>query len=138
MPKVQLKVVIIGSGIAGLAVATCLAQKGHDVRVLERKPDLSEFGAGIQIGANGARLLIRWGMTELFENVVYKPDYMEIMRYDNGERIGRLLLNHMKTNRIAFGEEHWLMHRPDYQKALAEAAYKAGAKNRIWCSYQEH
>lgn len=33
----QRKIIVIGSGFAGLSAASLLAQKGHDVTVLEKK-----------------------------------------------------------------------------------------------------
>lgn len=50
-------ITVVGAGIAGLAVATGLTQKGHAVTVLESKPALNEFGASIGILPNGVRVL---------------------------------------------------------------------------------
>jgi len=46
----QLRIIIIGGGIAGLTAAFCLGRAGHQVIVLERHDKISEIGAGIQIG----------------------------------------------------------------------------------------
>ena len=43
-------ILIAGGGIGGLAAALGLAQKGHDVEVLERSATMGEIGAGIQLG----------------------------------------------------------------------------------------
>lgn len=51
------RVLIAGGGIAGLAAATALAQRGWQVRVYERSPELRTFGAGIYIWENGLRVL---------------------------------------------------------------------------------
>lgn len=48
---------IAGAGIAGLASATALAQRGWSVRVHERSPNLRTFGAGIYIWSNGLHVL---------------------------------------------------------------------------------
>lgn len=52
---------ITGAGIAGLAVATALAQRGWTVRVHERFPEVREFGAGIALGRNGVEALTALG-----------------------------------------------------------------------------
>jgi salicylate hydroxylase len=86
--QVRLNIVIIGAGIAGTATATCLAQKGNSVRLLEIKNDLSELGAGIQIQSNSSRPLHAWGLKEAFEKCACVPDVLLVKRYDNGEVIG--------------------------------------------------
>lgn len=48
---------IAGAGIGGLTVAAALAQRGWNVRVHERAPDLRSFGAGIYLWSNGLRVL---------------------------------------------------------------------------------
>ncbi|MBT3331969.1 MAG: FAD-binding protein, partial [Rhodospirillaceae bacterium] len=44
--------IIAGGGIGGLAAALGLAQKGIASIVLEKSAELSEIGAGIQLGPN--------------------------------------------------------------------------------------
>ncbi len=48
---------IAGAGIGGLTAAAALAQRGWQVTVHERAPDLRTFGAGIYIWSNGLRVL---------------------------------------------------------------------------------
>jgi 2-polyprenyl-6-methoxyphenol hydroxylase-like FAD-dependent oxidoreductase len=52
---------IAGAGIAGLAVATALAQRDWTVRVHERFPAVREVGAGIALGRNGVEALTALG-----------------------------------------------------------------------------
>lgn len=52
---------VAGAGIAGLAVATALAQRGWTVRVHERYPAVREVGAGIALGKNGVDALRELG-----------------------------------------------------------------------------
>lgn len=51
------RVEIAGAGIAGLAAAIGLGQRGWRVRVHERSPELRADGAGIYIWENGLRVL---------------------------------------------------------------------------------
>ena len=51
------EVIVIGAGVAGLAAARALAQRGARVMILEQAAALEDVGAGIQISPNGARVL---------------------------------------------------------------------------------
>ena len=53
---------IAGGGIAGLSAALVLARQGHAVTVVEQAAELSEIGAGIQLGPNAMRILQCWGL----------------------------------------------------------------------------
>ena len=52
-----MRVIVIGSGIAGLSAAVALRKVGFDVAVYERAPELREVGAGISLWANAVRAL---------------------------------------------------------------------------------
>ena len=56
------QVVIAGGGIGGLAAALACAQRAVPVQLLERAAQLSEVGAGIQIGPNVTGILQAWGL----------------------------------------------------------------------------
>lgn len=53
----MMRVIVIGSGIAGLSLALALRRVGIDVTVYERSPKLTEVGAGISLWANAFRAL---------------------------------------------------------------------------------
>ena len=86
--KRSLDIIIIGAGLGGLSAAICLAQKGHNVRVFEQNNTLSEYGAGIQVSPNAIRLLTRWGLREVFEDIAFAPQATACVRYCTGEVIG--------------------------------------------------
>jgi 2-polyprenyl-6-methoxyphenol hydroxylase-like FAD-dependent oxidoreductase len=54
-------IAVIGAGIAGLATATALAQRGHSVTVIEERTDTSS-GAGISIWPNALAALDHLGL----------------------------------------------------------------------------
>ncbi len=58
----QREITILGAGVAGLTVAIALARHGHSVIVLERAEEIREVGAGLQISANGKRVLDALGL----------------------------------------------------------------------------
>jgi 2-polyprenyl-6-methoxyphenol hydroxylase-like FAD-dependent oxidoreductase len=55
---------IVGAGLAGLAAAAALAQRGWSVRLHERHASLRQEGFGITIHANGLRVLGALGARE--------------------------------------------------------------------------
>jgi 2-polyprenyl-6-methoxyphenol hydroxylase-like FAD-dependent oxidoreductase len=56
-----MRVIVIGSGIGGLATAIALRRVGIGVTVYERAPALGEVGAGISLWANAIRALEHLG-----------------------------------------------------------------------------
>ncbi|GAA6019694.1 hypothetical protein JCM10207_009230 [Rhodosporidiobolus poonsookiae] len=64
----RLRVLIVGTGFAGLSAAIACARQGFSVTVLERTAGLSQHGDSIVFGSNAALLLCRWGVgAEMYE-----------------------------------------------------------------------
>ncbi|OQU96652.1 FAD binding domain-containing protein [Cladophialophora immunda] len=125
----SLQIIIIGTGIAGLATGISLSQKtNHNILILESSPILTEAGAGIQCSAAASRILSNWGLRKQFEAVATCPDFTEIRRYEGNELIGLIFANVKNYSTRLRGFPHWLVHRVDYQKILAEAAATSGVK----------
>src|SRR5262249_20856685 len=53
---------LAGGGIAGLAAATALHQRGFDAELIERNQDWGAVGAGIAVQPNGMRVLRKLGI----------------------------------------------------------------------------
>ena len=58
----MLRVIVIGSGIAGLSAAVALRKVGIEVALYERAPELREVGAGISLWANALRASSWWAL----------------------------------------------------------------------------
>ncbi|KAF9880302.1 oxidoreductase [Colletotrichum karsti] len=58
----SLKVLIVGGGIGGPALAFWLAQLGHDVTIVERNPDLRASGQQIDIRGQGVSVIRLMGI----------------------------------------------------------------------------
>ncbi len=95
-----LRILIVGAGIGGLTAALALMRDGHDVEVYEQAPRLAELGAGVQISANGARVLFALGLEDAIRRVWCVPSAKEIRLWNTGEtleavrsrrRVGRAL-----------------------------------------------
>src|SRR5712691_5606836 len=71
-------IAIVGGGIGGLTAALALLREGIDVDVYEQADELKEVGAGVQISANGTRVLFALGLKEAVESVSWMPAAKEI------------------------------------------------------------
>ncbi|WP_223847094.1 FAD-dependent monooxygenase [Hymenobacter montanus] len=58
------KVIIIGGGIGGLAMANCLQLQGIDFELYEQAPRLTEVGAGIGMSKSALDILEKIGVSE--------------------------------------------------------------------------
>ncbi|KAJ5290961.1 FAD/NAD(P)-binding domain-containing protein [Penicillium angulare] len=57
----KIKVIVVGTGLAGLATAVECHRKGHSVTLLERHSEVPTNGDGIGISPNAARIIRKWG-----------------------------------------------------------------------------
>src|SRR5207249_1810892 len=71
------RVIVIGSGIAGLSAAVALRRVGLDVAVYERAPELREVGAGISLWANALRTLSHLGAGDVVRAAAQPLDRFE-------------------------------------------------------------
>jgi len=57
-----LRVLVIGAGVGGLSVARALLRDGHDVTVVERRPDMRPGGGSVTIWPTGSTVLAQLGV----------------------------------------------------------------------------
>lgn len=112
-------VIIAGAGIGGLTAALALLQRGFDVTVCEQAPELRELGAGIQIAANGSRVLIALGLEERLRPVVCEASAKEVRIWNTGQTWKLFDLGADSIRR--FGAPYWMVHRGDLHRVLLEA-----------------
>ena len=112
-------ILIAGAGIAGLATAIGLARKGFAVTLLDRRPVLSEAGAGIQIGPNGVKALECIGVREAVEAVAFKPVGLTIRQGASGAKLTTLPWGAVAKNR--YGAPFLTLLRTELQAALLAA-----------------
>lgn len=112
-------ILIAGAGIGGLTAALALLRRGFDVDVYEQAPQLLEFGAGIQIAANGSRLLIHLGLEDEMRRVAKEAAGKEVRIWNTGQTFKLFDLGEDSVRR--FGAPYWFVHRGDLNAVLRDA-----------------
>ena len=116
-------VAIVGAGIGGLVAALALIQKGFAVDVYEQAPELRELGAGLQLSANGTRILIALGLGEAVENISCVPEGKQVRLYNTGQTWKLFDLG--ETSVEKYGAPYWMAHRGDLHRILVDAVEQA-------------
>lgn len=117
-------VVIAGGGIGGLAAALACARQRVPVQLLERATQLSEVGAGIQIGPNVTRILQAWGLGAALAQVAAFPKQLQARDAQTGQVLGTLRLG--ERAQALYGAPYATIHRADLQGLLQRAVQDAG------------
>lgn len=112
-------VLIAGAGIGGLTAALALLQRGFDVDVYEQASKLAEFGAGVQLAANGARVLRALGLEDAMRRVVCVAAGKEVRIWNTGQTFKLFDLGADSVTR--FGAPYWFVHRGDLHAVLRNA-----------------
>src|SRR5580693_8677195 len=116
-------VAIVGGGIGGLAAALALLRRGIDVDVYEQAPELRELGAGVQISANGTRVLHALGLKDALEKVQVLPAGKAIRLWNTGQSWKLFDLGTESVERYGF--PYITLHRGDLHGVIAQALERA-------------
>lgn len=117
-------VVIAGGGIGGLAAAVACARQGVPVQLLERATQLSEVGAGIQLGPNVTRILQAWSLGAALAQLAAFPRQLQARDAQSGQVLGTLRLG--ERAQTLYGAPYATIHRADLQSLLQRAVQDAG------------
>ncbi len=120
------KICVLGAGIGGLAAATALAQRGAEVTVMEQSAEITEVGAGLQIGPNGFAVMRALGAGDALADCSVRAKGVSLLDGTTDKPVFGL-----DFQRFADDQEYYFVHRADLVDVLAEAARKAGVKIRL-------
>jgi salicylate hydroxylase len=112
------RVLVCGGGIGGMTAALALLRRGYDVEVFEQAPRLKEVGAGVQVSANGSRVLLALGLEEALAKVAVKPSGKEVRLWDTGQTWPLFDLGETSVER--YGAPYLMLHRADLHDALIQ------------------
>lgn len=113
---------IVGGGIGGLTAALSLLRLGFDVDVYEQAPELREVGAGVQVSANGTRILFALGLEQEIMAVASEAGGKEIRLWNTGQTWKLFDLGPLSIERYGF--PYITIHRNDLHQALAAGIRK--------------
>ena len=113
----NLKVVIIGAGMGGLATGIALRQAGYEVEIYDKVSELRPAGAGISLWSNGVKVLNRLGLGKEIASIGGK---MERMAYysNTGEKLTDFSLSPLVEQ---VGQRPYPVSRTDLQQMLLDA-----------------
>jgi 2-polyprenyl-6-methoxyphenol hydroxylase-like FAD-dependent oxidoreductase len=111
-------VLIAGGGIGGLAAALALLRRGFDVDVYEQAGELREVGAGVQLSANGIRVLHELGVHEALRALACEAAGKEVRLWNTGQTWQLFDLGAISVERYGF--PYYLVYRPDLLAVLAD------------------
>lgn len=114
-------ILIVGGGIGGVTAAVALIRRGHKVTLIEQSDEIGEVGAGIQIWANGPRVLRRLGMGNINDSLACPMTSQNIFTQS-----GKLLTS-APIARIDehCGEPSYFAHRGEFLAGLLSHANQA-------------
>ena len=114
-----MRILISGGGIGGLTAALALLKRGFDVEVYEQAGELKEVGAGLQLSANGNRVLYELGLGEALQQLSCEAKAKEIRLWNTGDTWKLFDLGAVSVERYGF--PYFTVYRPDLLALLAAA-----------------
>jgi hypothetical protein len=113
----KMKISVVGGGIGGLTAALSLLRQGFDVDVYEQAVELKEVGAGVQVSANGTRVLFSLGLEEDIMSIASQAQGKEIRLWNTGQTWKLFDLGPLSIERYGF--PYITIHRNDLHQTLA-------------------
>ena len=114
-----MKVLLAGAGIGGLTAALALLRRGVEVRIFEQAEALREVGAGVQVSANGMRVLRDLGVAEAVVSLGVSPARREVRLWNTARAWTSFDLGSASLGR--YGEPYVTLYRPDLLGVLERA-----------------
>ncbi|MGD1859021.1 MAG: FAD-dependent urate hydroxylase HpxO [Leptolyngbyaceae cyanobacterium] len=113
----RLKAVVIGAGMAGLAIGISLRQAGYEVEIYEKTSKIRPAGAGISLWSNGIKVLNRLGLGKEVAAIGGQMNRMEYRTHQDE------LLNHIDLIPLIneVGQRPYPVSRTDLQEIMLAA-----------------
>lgn len=118
--RANMRVAVVGAGIAGLTAAIALARTGHEVSVLERADPIEPIGAGIQVSPNAMRVVRALRLESALNAHASAPREIALRDAYGGQVLTRVPLGAAIEARHS--APYLTVHRGDLQSVLLDAA----------------
>jgi len=115
-----MRLIVVGGGIGGLALAIAAGRRGMGVVLLEQAAAFSEVGAGVQLSPNAVRALEALGVAAATASVSTRPFEIEVRDQASGARLLHTPLGASAEAR--WGAPYLQAHRADLHAVLLSAA----------------
>ncbi len=111
------RIAVIGAGIGGLTAATALRQRGFEVELYEQSTELTELGAGLQLGPNVVKVYRALGLEADLRAIAGEPVHALTLNWTDGASLSRGRMRDAMSAR--FGAPYYTVHRGEILKILA-------------------
>jgi FAD-dependent urate hydroxylase len=125
----NLKAIIIGSGMAGLAAGIAMRQAGYEVEIYEKTKKLRPAGAGISLWSNGIKVLNKLGLGKEVAAIGGEMNRMEY-RNHHGEVLNNVNLMPLVEQ---VGQRPYPVSRTDLQQMMLTAFGEADVHMGMRC-----
>ncbi|KAK1973437.1 oxidoreductase [Colletotrichum cereale] len=126
LPMSPLKILILGGGIGGPALAFWLAKLGHDVTIVERSTSLRVQGQQIDIRGQGIEVVRRMGLEQSIRDKVVNEASISVVNHQ-GKPLATFEANKTGVGRQSFTSEFEIM-RGDLVRILFQKTIDLGVK----------
>lgn len=125
----NLKAIVIGAGMAGLAAGIALRQAGYEVEIYEKTKKLRPAGAGISLWSNGIKVLNKLGLGQQVAAIGGQMNRMEY-RNSQGEVLNDVNLIPLMEQ---VGQRPYPVSRTDLQEMMLNAFGKSDVRMGMRC-----
>ena len=125
----NLKAIVIGAGMAGLAAGIALRQAGYEVEIYEKTRKLRPAGAGISLWSNGIKVLNKLGLGKEVAAIGGQMNRMEYLTH-KGESLNDINLLPLMEQ---VGQRPYPVSRTDLQQMMLTAFGEADVKMGMRC-----
>ena len=125
----DLKAIVVGAGMAGLATGIALRQAGYEVEIYEKTSKLRPAGAGISLWSNGIKILNKLGLGKEVAAIGGQMNRMEYLTH-KGESLNDVNLLPLMEQ---VGQRPYPVSRTDLQQMMLDAFGEGDVRMGMRC-----